>query len=429
MSDSDRARLPSSLGLAGGLASAMAGLCLAAALEGGPFPDGVLWLGAGLYGALALAVGVAWRSGRPRVHRGLLFLVWVVFASELGLQALSLGGCVPGAKVACHSPLGRVYWTFEGRNSGRMNLWGWHADRRTFEGDGPRVVLIGDSFVEALEVSRSEATGPRLEAELADGTQVVPLGRGATGPGHYLETLDYALERHGPDRVVVAFFLGNDFTDSMGQGAPPDQLPHELLYALDAQGRLELHPSTVLQPQRYRHQLVYNHYATPLTVARSLLSHHLLLGLGQQLATSGLGALAPPPPVVGAELPRERVSDPARLALVLALFAEMKSRADAARVALQVVTIPHFPAPLYAQPADQVAALDGYGLLEDERLLAEGLQRLGLPTLRLGRSLREDRRTVSEIEGLFIGGVGHFTPAGHAWFASELAAAIRGDRG
>jgi hypothetical protein len=399
-------------------------LCAVALAERGPFDTSLIIISGSLCGVLGVAALAALRFGTSTHQRRVLWLFWVLVATEGLTQALAAAQLIPGASVRVSTPLGRVYWTKEGGHSGLMNRRGWHSRRRAFSGAARRIVIIGDSFIEALEVSQSDGVGARLEERLPD-AQVITLGRGATGPGHYLETLRYALEFLQPDDVIISFFLGNDFTDSLGHEVWGSQLEHELLYGVDRSGRVTLHPSTMITPETYRYRLYYNHYVTPLTVTRTLLSHHLLSGLGQNLWTHRAALLSPPPVFHASDtMPTMRIGEGEPMRLSLALLQQAREEAARAGARFSVATVPNFPEALYLKPPGSVPDLSPYGPLVDERELTEQLRRSGVPALALGERIVTEQRTVADIEALFIDGIGHFTPHGHAWFAQALCTAF-----
>jgi len=90
----------------------------------------------------------------------------------------------------------------------------------TLDGDGfrnpsglteARVVLIGDSFIEGLQVADDELVSARLAALL--GAPVANLGRTGYGPQQELEVLRRHGLDHQPRTVVWAFYEGNDLQD------------------------------------------------------------------------------------------------------------------------------------------------------------------------------------------------------------------------
>ena len=83
-----------------------------------------------------------------------------------------------------------------------------------------RVVVLGDSMTEAVEVPLDDTFWRRIAAPLqqcrGDGETVEVLNFGVNGYGtaqEYLTLKRWALAYH-PDLVLLAFFTGNDFTDN-----------------------------------------------------------------------------------------------------------------------------------------------------------------------------------------------------------------------
>ncbi|MFN8632273.1 MAG: SGNH/GDSL hydrolase family protein [Chloroflexota bacterium] len=106
-----------------------------------------------------------------------------------------------------------------------------------------RIVLLGDSFTEAVQVAEQDSTVSRLEASLnARGTgryEVLNAGVGGWGTGQelvYLREEGYKLQ---PDLVVVLLYLGNDIFDNSYalQGSPKN--PHEPYFTFRPDGSFE----------------------------------------------------------------------------------------------------------------------------------------------------------------------------------------------
>lgn len=120
------------------------------------------------------------------------------------------------------SPPGAAYrFQQEGSSSGRMNRAGWRdvEHESTGDPDDYRILILGDSFVEALQVDRS-LTFPRLlEARLNEICSPPPfevIAMGKNGYGTAQEMLVYSEEgrNYDPDLVVVMFAAVNDFVDN-----------------------------------------------------------------------------------------------------------------------------------------------------------------------------------------------------------------------
>jgi len=102
----------------------------------------------------------------------------------------------------------------------RINPMGLR-DRRTSYEKPPgtfRIVLLGDSFVEAVQVEQWQGVAERLEAQLNQGSprpvEVINAGVAAYGTGQELLLLEHEAYKYQPDLVLVLFFVGNDVTNN-----------------------------------------------------------------------------------------------------------------------------------------------------------------------------------------------------------------------
>jgi hypothetical protein len=81
-----------------------------------------------------------------------------------------------------------------------------------------RVLLLGDSFVEAVQVAQQDGIAERIEALLNDDparpVEVINAGVAAYGTGQELLLLDQIGAQFQPDLVVLLFFVGNDLTNN-----------------------------------------------------------------------------------------------------------------------------------------------------------------------------------------------------------------------
>ncbi len=78
-----------------------------------------------------------------------------------------------------------------------------------------RILVLGDSFMEAYQVPLEDSLSYRLEARLASrGIEVLNLGVGGYGTAQELLALEEEGLRHRPDLVVLAFFLANDVSNN-----------------------------------------------------------------------------------------------------------------------------------------------------------------------------------------------------------------------
>ncbi len=127
--------------------------------------------------------------------------------------------------------------------------------------DGCHIAFIGDSYVEAKEVSIADKFHAQLEEMAARelphlGITTQAYGIRATGQINQLPFYDEYARRLNPKLVVLVFFL-NDFTDnstalkSLDSGMDPDRLPY-MSAQRDERGVLKLRPP---DPEYRRFQL------------------------------------------------------------------------------------------------------------------------------------------------------------------------------
>jgi hypothetical protein len=94
-------------------------------------------------------------------------------------------------------------------------------DRRQIAEKPPgtfRILLLGDSFVEAVQVQQSEGVAERLEVALnqnaSQPVEVINAGVAAYGTGQEFLLLDKMGAQFQPDLVLLLFFVGNDVTNN-----------------------------------------------------------------------------------------------------------------------------------------------------------------------------------------------------------------------
>jgi hypothetical protein len=126
----------------------------------------------------------------------------------------------------------RGWWTqeeLEFRTLVQINREGFHdIDHAREKPDGvTRILILGDSFIEALQVPLEANVARRLQAALdAEGKKVEVISMGTSGFGTAGELLLY--ERFGrayaPDIVILNFYVGNDVRNNspvLEPGLPP----------------------------------------------------------------------------------------------------------------------------------------------------------------------------------------------------------------
>lgn len=130
------------------------------------------------------------------------------------------------------------WFTKEGVAFARVNSAGFRDREHSLaKPDGTfRILVLGDSYTEALQVDESEAFWSVLERQLAanwesHGRRVEVISMGVSGWGTAQECL--ALEHYGlgysPDLVLLAFFAGNDLRNNSRQLEPEQTRPFFVL--------------------------------------------------------------------------------------------------------------------------------------------------------------------------------------------------------
>lgn len=117
------------------------------------------------------------------------------------------------------SPGGRFVWEGtpgllrEFSNPVQLNALGYH-DVDHAEGprtDAVRIAVIGDSYVDALQVPLERCFFRLLEDRLRDRrVEVIAAGRGGAGPSRELKIVRQIVHRYRPDVVLLAFHGHND---------------------------------------------------------------------------------------------------------------------------------------------------------------------------------------------------------------------------
>lgn len=99
----------------------------------------------------------------------------------------------------------------------RINAQGWNSGHATYDAKAPsgvrRIAIIGDSFVEALQVPYNESLAERLEGAGQGGLQVYRFGISGAPLSHYLAMARHVAQTYQPDMLVLVL-VHNDFDES-----------------------------------------------------------------------------------------------------------------------------------------------------------------------------------------------------------------------
>lgn len=82
----------------------------------------------------------------------------------------------------------------------------------------PRILILGDSFAEGMQVELDKTFAKILEKELNEHSnqtfEVINAGVGGYGTGNELFFYHYEGKKYSPDIVILQFFIGNDISDN-----------------------------------------------------------------------------------------------------------------------------------------------------------------------------------------------------------------------
>ncbi|HEV8198710.1 MAG TPA: hypothetical protein VGS03_01670 [Candidatus Polarisedimenticolia bacterium] len=377
-------------------------------------------------------------SGRRVVPTLLLFVAAVAAAlaiAEIGVRLLGLEGrarvrIVPGKGIT-FEPGAAYRHVKEGFSEGRFNAQGFRDRERSVARPpgGYRILVLGDSFVEGLQVNLDEAFPAVLEDRLrrrpgGNRTEVLAMGQSGFGTASELmRYLDFGAA-YDPDVVLLAFYAGNDVRDNsvvLNGDAP------EFFFTLAADGTLVLDRSRIEARERARAASGFFDRLEDWSQLADLVSDRLtLLRLERRagLRAAAAGASTPPPAAVqdDANVYAEDAGAPWRDAWSVseAILGRLADETAARGSRLAVVSI---------GTAEQVeedlgrvvlAAAPGRDLDRPDRRLLTMTAKQGVPCLLLAPGLRAaEAAGAGRLYGFGARRGGHWNAAGHR-VAAEL---------
>ena len=390
-----------------------------------------------------------------KAKKRVLFAAYIVIAVEVMLQTASIFGLLPGVSIYDHVPYGRVYWTREGFCNSVMNRYGWHYPPFDLKTESKRVVLIGDSFLQAVQVSPHRNVGvllqERLRAKGGTGhdTEVISTGLSGIGPAQYLELLKYASEYLGADEVVIFITVGNDFISSpykIKEAVPDERIYYQvddyIYYQVDAGGDLTLRPGGAAARDQFVRRLEANHLSLAYTFGRTAFSHSMILQVVKSMALNFRTRY-----LEGEEMPGQHTESGIRDELlnlgladfifrknpspeateaftrVTSILEKSRQYADSKGIQMRLITIPLFPKVFYSKYESSDWSLDigDYDFLLPEKVLIDFAEAHDIPILPMGKYMHEDKLTPDQIKELYLfEGRGHFSLKGHEYFTGPI---------
>ena len=123
-------------------------------------------------------------------------------------------------------PNSKGVWNREGFSKVEINSKGWNDYERNYEKKEKiiRIAVVGDSFIEAFQVDKSNAVGSVMELWLNNNCdsisndytfEVLSFGASGWGTSQMYLTIRDEVILYKPDYVVLAFFPGNDLKNNI----------------------------------------------------------------------------------------------------------------------------------------------------------------------------------------------------------------------
>jgi hypothetical protein len=387
-----------------------------------------------LFSAIILFYKFGDESRPQRWRKIVLAGLGIILAIELLLQVLASFGALPGnlsttQSIDDYAAYSRVYHTEEGLGSGLANNYGRYVPDFKLSPDSYRIAILGDSFIEAIQIQKEQNLGVLIENRLnTEGareqiSEVLSLGHPDLGPGIYLSSwlLSVMMSQLEPDEAIVFFDLGNDFqtVDRAGTGYP--------YFVYKGEGKAEMDETYLwVDVHKAEHHVFrgYKGFQPALFLISSFLMPRLIwenatefLGGNNESGTEDVGPsdyeIDLPSGFVFSETTNENAIQIASAQINMA-----NEELANAGVEVKLVTNPVFTEGFYEQDAWNTVFGDS-DLLLPERRLREAAARYGMPFLGLGTYMAASEMTPAAVQELYYdNGLGHFTPEGHE-FAAE----------
>ncbi len=429
-----------------------------------------------LFGLILLAAAILVFSGwgdhyKKQWWRSVIaYPLFALIAVEAVIQIVALLGILPGSYAigGNFAPYERIYYNQEGFRNGFANRYGWYFPDFSLNENNRRILIIGGSYVQALQVLPEQQISASLaelinqnQQETDTQTEVISIGLPGFGPSPFLFELflsELAMEPGAlpVDEIIVLFHLGDDFQSDLSAADP-------IVYTVDETGAADVHPDDA----RLRHDLTHYYMRGYLSfqIVEIIRSNYLTPKVINQMVKNWTNQAQATTTTIDDEFNFDRLSgmvvssfaltepehagiratsfttipngnnflfkkngnDDARQSFTIAgsILETAHEIAAANNITLRVATIPAFPAAFFNQfqADDWQPHIDNYDLFLPEQALVETARAKGIPILQMCQYMVQNKLNVEDIAQLYYSnGQGHFTPLGHNYFAEAMYA-------
>ena len=384
----------------------------------------------------------------PTIKKYVLFVAYLFICIEVFLQAIAFFGLLPSVSFFYHLPYGRVYYSKEGLGNSIMNEYGWYYPSFELNAESKKIVLIGDSYIQAVQIAPNQNIGIALQDFLNlsnqenSKTQVLSLGLSGIGPAEYLEILAYSHKHFDPSAAVIFIFLGNDFRNTFSEIQANLHPETHIYYQMDENGEIYLNPDSTPALVEFRKQLQENHNPSIYTMSKTLCSYMILPQVSKTFVKSVQNILKHGSSDNSAKLKdihrdlqyigiddfifKTPVTSHAKRAFKVTTELLLKSHqyAKAHDIELLFVTVPIFPGQFYEihDPNTKTwnLKLGEYDFLLPENMLADFAREKRIHILPMGQYIKKKELNPREIRRLYMNGTGHWSVMGHKFFAEAV---------
>ena len=302
-----------------------------------------------------------------------------------------------------------------------------------------RILLLGDSYMEAVQVELDKIFARRLEAALGSGGRRVEIINASASEWGTDNELVYLREkgfRYSPDLVLLGFTTANDVRNNSTELnlRVPNPNPYKPTFTMTPQGALEFHPMPPLLPSLppppwWQHVRVATFFVNRVGHRFGLGAAPLPLPAKPPAApAAAAGASAPPAPPVSKvptdmlvyeSPPSREVADAWRVTKALILQIQFEAAQHGAKFAMFFVNGPwaHYDDYWRLMTMNDKVARDSWSRRTPNDTLTPFVTDKGIPFV----DLFPEFEAKKAVEPLFFRFDPHWTEAGHRVAADTVA--------